>query len=60
MHATRFELRGEAVDVELTMFDVSKPRVTRRTGGNFEVASFSPRYVQRGTLRREPPARKDD
>lgn len=57
---TRFELRGELMDVELTMFDVSKPRVTKLTGGNFEVASFGPRYVQRGTLRREPPARKGD
>jgi hypothetical protein len=56
---TRFELRGDRMDVELTMFDVSKPRVTRLTGGNFEVASFSPKYVQRGTLIREPPARKD-
>jgi hypothetical protein len=57
---TRFELRGDALDVELTMFDVSKPRVTRLTGGNFEVSSFSPKYVQRGTLRREPPARKGE
>jgi hypothetical protein len=57
---TRFELRGDAMDVELTMFDVSKPRVTKLTGGNFEVASFGPRYVQRGTLRRQPPARKGD
>ena len=57
---TRFELRGEVLDVELTMFDASKPRVTRLTGGNFEVSSFAPRYVQRGTLRRERPARKDD
>ena len=56
---TRFELRGETVDVELTMFDISKPRVTKLTGGNFEVASFSPKYVQRGTLSREPPARKN-
>lgn len=56
---TRFELRGDAMDVELTMFDASRPRVTRLTGGNFEVASFGPKYVQRGTLRREPPARKD-
>ena len=53
---TRFELRGDRMDVELTMFDVSKPRVTRLTGGSFEVASFSPKYVQRGTLRRERPA----
>ena len=53
---TRFELRGDALEVELTMFDVSKPRVTRLTGGNFEVASFSPKYVQRGTLRRQRPA----
>ncbi|HEX7316976.1 MAG TPA: hypothetical protein VF297_23945 [Pyrinomonadaceae bacterium] len=57
---TRFELRGDRIEVELTMFDVSKPRVTKLTGGNFEVASFSPKYVQRGTLRREPPARKND
>lgn len=56
---TRFELRGESLEVELTMFDASKPRLTKLTGGNFEVASFSPKYVQRGTLRREPPARKD-
>ena len=56
---TRFELRGAELEVELTMFDVSKPRVTRLTGGNFEVASFGPKYVQRGTLRREPPARKN-
>lgn len=55
---TRFERRGATLDVELTMFDISKPRVTRLTGGNFEVASFGPKYVQRGTLRREPPARK--
>lgn len=55
---TRFELRGEQLDVELTMFDASKPRVTKLTGGNFEVASFGPKYVQRGTLRRERPAHK--
>jgi hypothetical protein len=55
---TRFELRGEVVDVELTMFNVSKPRLTKLTGGNFEVASFGPKYVQRGTLRRERPAPK--
>jgi hypothetical protein len=57
---TRFELRGGVMDVELTMFDVSKPRVTKLTGGDFEVASFSPKYVQRGTLRRERPARRND
>lgn len=57
---TRFELRAGAIEVELTMFDVSKPRVTRLTGGSFEVASFGPKYVQRGTLRREPPPRKND
>ena len=51
---TRFELRGDALEVELTMYDVTKPRVTKLTGGNFEVSSFSPKYVQRGTLRREP------
>ena len=56
---TRFELRGDALEVELTMYDVTKPRVTKLTGGSFEVASFSPKYVQRGTLRREPPARRD-
>lgn len=56
---TRFERRGELMEVELTMFDVSKPRLTRLTGGNFEVASFAPKYVQRGTLRRERPPRKD-
>jgi hypothetical protein len=52
---TRFERRGETMEVELTMFDVRSPRVTKLTGGSFEVASFSPKYVQRGTLRREPP-----
>ena len=56
---TCFELRGEVLDVELTMLDVSKPRVTKLTGGNFEVTSFSPKYVQCGILRRERPARKD-
>jgi hypothetical protein len=56
---TRFELRGDALEVELTMYDVTKPRVTKLTGGSFEVASFSPKYVQRGTLRREPPAREE-
>lgn len=55
---TRFELRGESVEVELTMFDVRSPRLTKLTGGSFEVSSFSPKYVQRGTLRREPPARR--
>lgn len=55
---TRFELRGEAIEVELTMFDVTRPRLTKLTGGSFEVASFSPKYVQRGTLRREPQGRK--
>lgn len=57
---TRFELRGDALDVELTMFDVSKPRVTKLAGGNFEVSSYSPKYVQRGTLRRERPAHKNN
>ena len=57
---TRFELRGAVMDVELTMFDVSKPRLTKLTGGNFEVASFGPKYVQRGTLRRERPAPKNN
>lgn len=57
---TRFELRGEALEVELTMYDVTKPRVTKLTGGNFEVASFSPKYVQRGTLRRERPTTKPE
>lgn len=51
---TRFERRGETLEVELTMFDARSPRLTRLTGGSFEVASFSPKYVQRGTLRREP------
>jgi hypothetical protein len=55
---TRFALRGDAVEVELTMFDVRSPRLTRLTGGDFEVASFGPKYVQRGVLRRERPARK--
>lgn len=55
---TRFALRGEAIEVELTMFDVKSPRLTKLTGGNFEVASFSPKYVQRGVLRRERPGRK--
>lgn len=54
---TRFELRGGALEVELTMFDAASPRRTKLTGGSFEVASFSPKYVQRGTLRRERPAR---
>lgn len=51
---TRFGLRGDAIEVELTMFDARSPRVTRLTGGAFEVSSFSPKYVQRGSLRREP------
>jgi hypothetical protein len=55
---TRFALRGDAVEVELTMFDVRSPRLTKLTGGDFEVASFSPKYVQRGVLRCERPARK--
>lgn len=55
---TRFELRGDAIEVELTMFDVKSPRLTRLKGGDFEVASFSPKYVQRGVLRRERPGRR--
>jgi hypothetical protein len=54
---TRFELRGDALEVELTMFDAASPRRTKLTGGKFEVASFGPKYVQRGTLRRERAAR---
>jgi hypothetical protein len=50
---TRFALRGDTIEVELTMFDVKNPRVTKLTGGSFEVASFSPKYVQRGILRRD-------
>lgn len=57
---TRFELRGDSLEVELTMYDVTKPRVTKLTGGNFEVSSFSPKYVQRGTLRRERPLTKKE
>lgn len=57
---TRFELRGDALDVELTMYDVTKPRVTKLTGGSFEVSSFGPKYVQRGTLRRERPKSKPE
>ena len=49
---TRFELQGQSMLVELTMFDVRSPRLTKLTGGSFEVASFSPKYVQRGVLRR--------
>ncbi len=52
---TSFELRGEAMEVDLTMFDVRSPRVTKLTGGSFEAASFKPKYVQRGALRRERP-----
>lgn len=55
---TRFELRGDLMEVELTMFDMRTPRVTKLTGGAFEVASFGPKYVQRGTLRREPAGAK--
>jgi hypothetical protein len=50
---TRFELKGQTMAVELTMFDTRNPRLTKLTGGEFEVASFSPKYVQRGVLRRE-------
>jgi hypothetical protein len=42
------------------MFDVSKPRVAKLTGGDFEVASFGPKYVRRGTLHRGRPAREDN
>lgn len=52
---TRYALRGDAIEVELTMFDIKSPRLTKLTGGSFEVASFSPKYVQRGVLRRERP-----
>jgi len=57
---TRFELQGKTMAVELTMFDARNPRRTKLTGGNFEVASFSPKYIQRGILRRESAGAKHE
>ena len=57
---TRFELQGETMAVELTMFDASNPRRTKLTGGSFEVASFSPKYIQRGILQRESAGAKHE
>jgi hypothetical protein len=50
---TRFELAGNEIKVEMTMFDLNTPRQSKLTGGNVEVASYRFRSVQSGVLRRE-------
>lgn len=34
------------------MFDTKTPKTTKLTGGNFEVSSFSLKYIQKGVLKR--------
>ncbi|HZS49070.1 MAG TPA: hypothetical protein VFC63_28635 [Blastocatellia bacterium] len=50
---TRFELQRDTILVENTMFDIKNPRVTKLTGGQFEVSSFGMKYIQRGTFIRQ-------
>lgn len=50
---TRFELQDKMILIELTMFDIRNPRLTKLTGGQFEVSSFTLKYTQKGSLTRQ-------
>lgn len=51
--STRFENRGDQIQVELTTFIRSSPRQTKTTGGDFEVSAYRFGSVQRGILKRQ-------
>ncbi|HEV2862809.1 MAG TPA: hypothetical protein VGX48_17465 [Pyrinomonadaceae bacterium] len=52
---TRFEVQGETIAVQMSMFDVRTPRQSRLTGGDIAVFSYKFRSEQYGVLRRAKP-----
>lgn len=52
---TRFEVQGDAIAVQMSMFDSGSPRQSRLTGGNIAVFSYKFRSEQYGVLRRAKP-----
>jgi hypothetical protein len=56
--AMRFELEGDRIAVEMTMYDVAAPRKSQLTGGNIEVTSYRFKSIQSGVLERQPAAAK--
>lgn len=52
---TRFEVRGDELAVQMSMFDVRTPRQSRLTGGSIAVFTYKFRSEQYGVLRRAKP-----
>ncbi len=51
---TRFEIKGDVINVEMMMFDVRSPRQSKLAGGSVEVSSYRFRSVQYGRLKKQP------
>jgi hypothetical protein len=54
--STRFELRGDIIEVEMTIYDAKTPRQSKLTGAAIEVNSYRWKSTQHGTLTRSKPA----